>query len=59
MKIALIALAGLAAAFVLTPVAQERSPLYRQLFPAHVHPDEPKSGLRYAVEGRLRWLGVL
>jgi uncharacterized protein (DUF2126 family) len=55
MKIALIALAGLAAAFALTPVDNR---------PAHVEgvlfkPAEPKSGLQYAIEGRLRWLGVL
>jgi hypothetical protein len=64
MKIALIALAGLAAAFVFTPVIEEPASAgkwvdlddYAQ---GKVSLPPSKSGLQYAVEGRLRWLGVL
>jgi hypothetical protein len=57
MKIALIALAGLAAAFIFVPTTQETTDWQGILYQENKNP--PKSGLQRAIEGRLRWLGVL
>ena len=55
MKTAVVLL-GLAAAFVFTPSAPVPQGFERVLY----GDDSPrKSGLRYAVEGRLRWLGLI
>ena len=59
MKIGLAAVAVLVAAFVLTP----NSPPPHDTWQAILYPTDDKrplkSGLRLAIEGRLRWLGVI